>query len=466
MKEQKFSGKSDNRILTAMILDSVVLGRIQTKWIEKGLFDSPFANKLGAWCVSYYQRYGKAPGKHIQKIFEEKITQNGMPESEANLIERLLLSLSDDYDGRELNSEFESDFAGKHFDKVRLDMTAQGVQDYIQHGQINKAKGLIAKYTPLELGQDSTIDFLTDYEQMKDLFEHESEDLIQYRGALGQFFRRSLGRDCFVAFMGPEKKGKSIWLLDIAWRSVLQRKKVAYFELGDMGKYQTGDRLMARIAKHPRYVDKNGTTLKIPTVLKRDNGQLVVEHEEKLFKEGLSPEKAWKAYQKHARVTIRSKQPYMKLVCHSTYSLGVSGIKSQLDMWNRDGWTPDVLIVDYADLLAPPNGVKEKLEEVDQNWGLLRSLSLELHCLVVTATQTNSQSYSVETITMKHFSQNHRKLAYITGMIGLNQKDSEKELGLMRLNWVARRDAAFTNTKYVHCAGCIGISNPSMLSSF
>ena len=49
-------------------------------------------------------------------------------------------------------------------------------------------------------------------------------------------------------------------------------------------------------------------------------------------------------------------------------------------------------------------------------------------------------------------------------MIGLNQTPEEKEIGVMRLNWVILREGVFVETKCVYVAGCLAIANPAIRS--
>jgi hypothetical protein len=52
-------------------------------------------------------------------------------------------------------------------------------------------------------------------------------------------------------------------------------------------------------------------------------------------------------------------------------------------------------------------------------------------------------------------------------MIGINQTDpEEKDLGVMRLNWIKLRDEDFSEKAVVWVAGCLSIANPIIRSTF
>ena len=119
-----------------------------------------------------------------------------------------------------------------------------------------------------------------------------------------------------------------------------------------------------------------------------------------------------------------------------------------LDIWERqDGFVPDVIVIDYADLLAPDGGgVQEFRHKQDQVWKSLRALSQERHVLTVTATQADADSYKKDSLSLSNFSEDKRKLAHVTAQYGLNQdpQGKEKRLGILRVNEIVVREGEFS----------------------
>jgi hypothetical protein len=74
---------------------------------------------------------------------------------------------------------------------------------------------------------------------------------------------------------------------------------------------------------------------------------------------------------------------------------------------------------------------------------------------VVAPTQADAASYEQHTQKMKNFSEDKRKLAHVTGLIGLNQTDTEKGGGIMRLNWIVLREAPFEARRCLYVAQCL-----------
>lgn len=463
MKVTKRDGGSERRILTGMIVDKQVLARIATKW-EPNLFGSQWGNLIGGWCVDFFNEYEEPPKKEIEGLFEA--WANDADEDTIKIVEKFLSGLSDEYEqlSSESNSDYVIDQAAKYFNRIKLKRLSESIKGDVTTGNIDKALSRVTQYGKLEMGVGAGINPLTDEAAIREAFEEEMEPLIKYPGALGRFFGSSLQRDAFVAFMGPEKRGKTWWLLDVAWRAMCQRRKVALFEVGDMSQNQIMRRLMVRASKRPL----KSTSFKYPTKIEREanSPMAAIEHETRETDSPLGWREALKSCQKIIKSKIKSQESMLRLSCHPNSTLTVSGIRAILQNWERQGWVPDVIVIDYADILAPPHGVADTRDQINSTWKQLRALSQSTHSLVVTATQADANSYNANTIGRSNFSEDKRKLAHVTGLVGLNANSDEKECGILRLNWIVLRESAFTETQCVHVAGCLEIGNPAIRATF
>jgi len=138
-----------------------------------------------------------------------------------------------------------------------------------------------------------------------------------------------------------------------------------------------------------------------------------------------------------------------------------------LRLWGGGGWTPVFIIIDYGDTPAPPaNSHKDFRHATNEIWKQLSALRQERHCCLVTATQADSASFDKATITRSNFSEDKRKLSHVTGMIGINQTPEEEDKGVIRLNWIVRREAEFRTFQCLHVATCLPICRPLVLSTF
>ena len=98
---------------------------------------------------------------------------------------------------------------------------------------------------------------------------------------------------------------------------------------------------------------------------------------------------------------------------------------------NHEGFVPDVLIVDYLELLeygreAPEYQAQEMIARQ------LRGLAVEHNILVWTATQTNRQGKNVQVITDNELGDSYNKFRTMDYSISLNQTELEMDEGRMR----------------------------------
>lgn len=450
MRITKVENTAERMILIGMIVDPTVCGRIAAKW-QPNLFRSKWANLLAGWCVDYYHRYGKPPAKHIEaqyRVWEQKTKDKDT----AALVGKLLDSLNSEYKERrrESNSDYILDRAAEHFNQVKIERLRDELEVDLNNGDVGKAQSKIVGFDQVNIGKGEYVDIFHAKEEWKDAFEHPAESIIQYPGKLGEFFGSQLARECFVAFTGPEKRGKSMWLMELSFKAVEQRRKVAFFEAGDMSQRQVMRRQATRITNRPMYPQ----TINWPTaVLKRKEGKVKVITKEKIYTKALHWKKVLRGCKKYRQKKIRSNESYFRMVCMPNDSLHIRQVESTLREWAREDWVPDVVVIDYADILAMTWPGLEGRDRIDKTWKQMRRLSQDFHCLLLTATQASAKSYDAQTIRKGHFSDDKRKHAHVTAMYGLNQTDAEKEQGVYRINCVELRDGEFREGNCVWVAG-------------
>jgi len=457
MKVKKYDGGDLRRVLIGMVTDQTVCSRVASQWPDEGLFDADYANLVGGWCVNHLQKYGSPPNDRITGLFETWATKTTAGEKTVGAVEKFLHVLSDESSNGEpsQSSDYLLDVAGRYFNMVRMKRAMEAAGDDLARGRVDQAYGRLTELTQVEMGAGALVKPAEDYDVWQQAFDtKQGEPLAVYPGYMNRWIGRDMVRDSLIAFMGPDKSGKSMMLLDLAFRVVRARHRVAYFEAGDMGRDAVMRRLGTRATRRPMRPE----TCKIPISIDGDGN---VEHREVVFDRGLSSGEGYKAFRK----TVRGKDLF-RLSCHPNSSVNVAGITSVLRDWEREGWVADVVAIDYADILAPPAGVRDTLDQIDTTWRHLRRLSQELHCLVVTATQSSSLAYNDKggVLGRKHFSGRKTKLAHVNGMIGINQTTGDKENGVVRLNWVVKRDGYYVERRWEAAAGCPAIANPVIRS--
>lgn len=507
----------ERRIIVGLIVSSDFLRRIAPFWSED-LVEANEMRRIARWCLEHWEKYGTAPDRDIEQVYLDAIRREAVPRAEAELIEGILTSVSDEYGrGEQFNADYLYDQTVAFFRERELAQHSAAVADLTERGRIEEAERLSAGWTPRSWATSRGLDLGTEpgYERVRGAFEEASKPIVTYPGAFGGLINRHLIRGGFVAFMGFEKKGKTFWLTEVAFRALRQRCNVAFFQAGDMPEAQYIRRIaiyLARRSDDPEYcaahwrpvtdcaenqfdvcirADRNcdhgvydsdqyqaykdepnkfqtmpvltklatvnpgykpcdaaGCTKHVPcawVVRVPDKPVLTGEHAERVVREFFA----------------RYKRRF-RLVTYPSGTLTCNEMQSCLDEWERqDDFVPDVIVTDYADIMA---ATEEREFRHRQNavWMRLRAISQRSHALVVTATQTDADSYKADTLKLSNFAEDKRKYSHVTAMFGLNQDpyDREKSLGIMRINTILAREGAFNTADVVHVLQHLAAGRP------
>lgn len=304
---------------------------------------------------------------------------------------------------------------------------------------------------------------LEDESAISQAFDHAQRDsLITYPGALGEFFGPTLCQDAFFAFLAPEKSGKSYWLSDICWTGVRQNQRVALFSVGDMSQSQMLLRLAPKLCRKPL---KKGN-FRIPKSLTYKDKTPVVEFEQRRSQSDISKQEMLDAFRSFRGEDAKR----FRLVTEPAGSVSAFDISKRIKRWaDEEGWTPTVVVLDYADILAGPPGIKETRDQINANWQELRALSTRMNCLVVTATQSDAEGYSSWVLSKKNFSDCKKKIAHVTNFVGINMTEEERKLGVCRFNAIATRESEFLQDytgSMVAVAGSSKVGRPALVSTW
>ena len=454
--------------------------------------ESPELRRLAGWAVDYREKYDRVPGPNILDVFRRESRGDRLGD-EGELIGEILDGLSDELDrGDRFNDGYLLDQTKEWLRERGIRTLARRVEELLADGRAEEAERLQASFSPASLGDSRGVELGDDesLDAVRKAFSPARRRLLEYPGALGRMLNPVLVRGGFVALLGPEKRGKSFWLLDLGLRALRQRYNVAYFDAGD----NTRGQVLRRICVHvSRRTDAEPEAYWRPVgdcvlnqldVCRRadrncDHGVIDMPEEEyqadrdkretrRALVRLAKANRRYRPCDSHTcderkgavwlerrprarRLTGRSAQRHLarfveksrrrfKLANYPSGTLTVPEIRSCLDEWQQDDFRPDVILVDYADLMTDDEA--DFRHRQDAVWKGLRGLSQERHALLVTATQSDSASYKSRRVSAHNFSEDKRKNAHVTAMVGLNQdpKGREKQLGLMRLNLVLVRD--------------------------
>jgi replicative DNA helicase len=138
---------------------------------------------------------------------------------------------------------------------------------------------------------------------------------------------------------------------------------------------------------------------------------------------------------------IAAKSGHFKLRDHASGTLKPSQLHRLIDNYRADGIIFDLVIVDYADIMAAEYRSDSLQENLRTIYIDLRALAHELNCAVLTATQTNRDGAKASTAKATDVGDDWNKARTVDLMLGINATDAEKAAGEARLTWLLSRNS-------------------------
>lgn len=142
----------------------------------------------------------------------------------------------------------------------------------------------------------------------------------------------------------------------------------------------------------------------------------------------------------------------LRIKCYPRFTASVSDIKRDLDILEQaEGFIPDVIVVDYADILKPEGRTTsgEPRHGIDEIWKTLASMAAERRSLLFTASQGNRGSIYKENIDQADLAEWIGKLGHVDLFASVNQSVIEKKRGIVRIGMLAHRHANFSEKDHV-----------------
>ena len=223
----------------------------------------------------------------------------------------------------------------------------------------------------LKLGSDNTLgyDYLIDFEKR---FEMRSRDPISTGWLrIDELCKGGLGKGELGVVVAPTGAGKSMVLVHLGAQALKNGKNVLHYtlELADTAVASRYDSAITGVELQNLAVFKE----KIYDEVKDIKGKLIVKE-------------------------------------YPTRSASIQTLKNHIDKLRRRDFTPDLIIVDYGDLIKPESFKKdEKRHQLETIYEELRGLAQACECPLWTASQTNRSGLNAEVITMESISEAFNK---------------------------------------------------------
>lgn len=123
-----------------------------------------------------------------------------------------------------------------------------------------------------------------------------------------------------------------------------------------------------------------------------------------------------------------------------TGTMRVSDLRRLIEHYKAQGITFDLVIVDYADLMAPERVTDNVQENSKSIYVNLRGLAMQEGFACLTATQTNREGAKKAVATMTDIAEDLNKVRIADVLISINKTEEEKALNQARLYFAASRN--------------------------
>ena len=376
--------------------------------VKPDYFEFPVHGKIYTVVQNYYEKYKKLPNDDFieQELKARKSEKESLHDftDELAYINRLDTSA---IDGENYYLDIIEKFAKREAMKDAIKKSLI----LIKEDRMDETEALVRQALTVSRTVDVGQQYFSSLQARWDR-TYNAEEADKYKTLLPSLNRSlegGLGNKELAMVIAPPGVGKSLWLVNQAVQSMIEGRKVLYVSLE-----MSEDKIAQRF--------DSVTTLIPQSQLKDPSAQLKVDERLSIF---------------------RTNFPDSRLVIKEfpTGTATVNTLRALLvQLKNYEEFEPDVLIVDYLELLRPVRENQHEYQAQQRIAEELRGLAMETKVLVWTATQTNRQGRSVKIITDAELGDSYGKIRTCDFAVSLNQSEEEFDSGNMRAYVVKSRN--------------------------
>ena len=240
----------------------------------------------------------------------------------------------------------------------------------------------------LKLGTDNNFghDFIKDFEERYTI--QSSDPVSTGFERIDEICKGGLGKSELGVVIAPTGAGKSMVLVHLGSEALKQGKTVVHYtlELQDTVVGNRYDSCISGVHLSDLFHNKKEVLYKIKDI----PGQLIIKE-------------------------------------YPTKSASTETIKQHIERLKKRSIEPDMIIVDYADLLRPTRSSAEKRFDLENTYEELRAIAQIYKCPVWTASQTNRSGLNAEVITMEAISEAFNKCFVADFICSLSRTVQDKQ---------------------------------------
>ncbi len=485
----KLDTSVEKRILAGLMVSKDFLDKVYPI-LNLNYFETPHMKSLVQLASKFYETYSQPPLDHIKEMVLGEFHDNESLEPMLKIIEDILAL----YKTGNFNIDYMVDQAIAFFKRKELEIIISNTQILLDRGETEKAEREISSFHKIIKPTFEESDFIFSDSAIMSINNITDDDcLLKMPKDFGNFIG-GLNRGWLVGISGPFKRGKSWLLNEFAAIASLSGLRVAYFSL-EMGAVDVRKRIYQRltgtsdnsgIIQFPCFDcqknQKGSCTKDIRTNKYRFPGAFntkskykacsacknIVEergdYELCVWFENIEVPQISTAIVHEAIIALKKiGKANIWLKTKPRFSASVGDIEADLDgLEISNNFIPDVIIVDYADILQADDKSLTGVQKEDEVWMTLARMATKRNALVITATQLNKDSLAAKQISASHTARWIGKLGHVDAMFALNQTPEEKLIGVMRISILEHRHKHFIETQNCYLLQNLYVGQPHL----
>ena len=377
------------KVITSLLVDKSFLQQISDILSPK-YFESDANNWIVDTILEYQKEYNASPTLEVMKVKLEKVEHDVLKD-------QVVAHLKDAWkytDSTDL--EYIKDQAMDFCKNQEIKKAILGSVELLKHGQYEEIKATVDN--ALKAGADKNIghDYMTDI----DARYTEAVRFVQETPweVINELTDGGLGKGELGVMVAPAGIGKSWALMNVGAHLVKKGKTVVHYTL-ELNEAYVGlryDSVITGIAnQNLKHYQED-----IKEQLSKLKGELIIKH-------------------------------------YPTKSVSVMGIRAHVEKCIMQDKKPDVIIVDYADLLRGHG--QEKRHELEGIYEDLRGMAGEYEIPVWTASQANRSALEEDVIDASKVSESYGKVMVADFILSLSRKVQDKLAGTGRWHVIKNR---------------------------
>jgi replicative DNA helicase len=376
-----FGYSFQTKAIQACLLDQTFYERVHDILLLE-YFDQTAHNYIYKFVLDYYTQYKLIPTIESVEIFIRSIKDDAL-RTECDLV------LNDVKKGLVSDLEYIKDKILVFCRNQKMKRALFAAVDYLASGKFDEiyrvVKEALNAGEPLDLGHDFFVNL-------------DKRILMAKRFAissgwkfLDKYMNGGFGKGELIIIMSPTSGGKSFWLAHAGANALKQGKTVLHYSF-ELYEHQVGNRYDAIISGIP--IEQ-------------------LEHQNEFVRKKLNE-------------FVEKTQSRLIIKFFPTKTASVSTLRNHISKLAQYNIIPDMVIVDYADLMNSRRHYEQKRLELESVYEDLRATAAELQVPVISASQTNRSGLDEEVITMAAIAESFAKAQVADVILTLSRRYEDR----------------------------------------